>query len=336
MSEALPASVVIATYNRPERALRLLGQLAGQDHPHSALEVIVVDDGSSGDGVERLRTAAMPCRIEVIAQENQGPARARHRGILAARGDVVVLLDDDMQVPPTFVSAHVRYHQPGTRRVVLGRMKPDPDVDMPLYERYHADVLARFVEAVRSGQVRLRGTHLCTGNVSFRRADYLAVGGFDASFGQSEDAELGVRLEKAGCEIVFGDDAAALNGSDHTDLGRWLRRSFRYGMYDLKMSRKHRDAAWTSPWRFIDLVSPLSRLFLLTFSQVPLVGRLAARFVLVVSFLVDRAGAGRLALMGATFAYGLLYFSGVRAEAGSVRAALQGLRDYRAARPAAS
>ena len=43
-----------------------------------------------------------------------------------------------------------------------------------------------------------------------------------------------------------------------------------------------------------------------------------------------------LALMGTTFAYGLLYFSGVRTESGSARAALRGLRDYRAARSAAS
>jgi len=336
MSEPLQVSVVIATFNRPQLALRLLGQLAAQKHPQSSLEVIVVDDGSAEDCARRLKAATLPCRFEVIAQENQGPARARHRGILAARGEIIVLLDDDMQVSPAFVAAHVRYHQPGTRRVVLGRMRPDPGVEMPLYERYHADVLARFVEGVRSGQVRLRGTHLCTGNVSCRRDDYLAVGGFDATFGQSEDAELGVRLEKSGCELVFGDEADALNGSDHTDLNRWLQRSYRYGIYDLRMARKHRDAAWAHPWRFIFLVSPLSRLFLVTLSLVPSLGRAAARLVLAVSFLVERAGAMRLALMGTTFAYGLLYFSGVRAESGSVKAALEELREYRAARPAVS
>jgi glycosyltransferase involved in cell wall biosynthesis len=336
MSETPQVSVVIATFNRPVLALRLLSQLAAQDYPSSSLEVIVVDDGSEGDCAQRLRAAPMPCRFEVIAQENRGPALARHRGILAARGEVVVLLDDDMQVTPTFISAHVRHHRAGSRRVVLGRMKPDPDVDMPLYERYHADVLARFVEGARSGQIRLRGTHLCTGNVSFRRDDYVAVGGFDATFGQSEDAEFGVRLEKAGCEFVFGDEAVSLNGSDHTDVNRWLARSFRYGIYDLRMAHKHRDVAWTNPWRFIYLVSPVSRLFLLTLSLIPTVGRWAARLALAVSLAVDRVGARRLALMGTTFAYGLLYFSGVRAESGSARAVLGELRDYRAARPSDS
>ena len=135
MSETPQVSVVVATFNRPDRALRLLSQLAGQDYPRSSLEVVVVDDGSAGDCAARLRAAPMPCRFEVIAQDNQGPARARHRGILAARGEIVVLLDDDMQVSPTFVAAHVRYHRAGARRVVLGRMRPDPGVDMPLYER---------------------------------------------------------------------------------------------------------------------------------------------------------------------------------------------------------
>jgi glycosyltransferase involved in cell wall biosynthesis len=336
MSLSPRVSVVIATYNRPQTAARLLAQLAAQDYPASALEVIVVDDGSSGDCAERLRATAMPCRFELIAQQNQGPARARHRGILAASGEIVVLLDDDMQVSPAFVAAHVRQHLGGPRRVVLGRLQPDPGVAMPLYERYHADVLLRFVEAVRAGRLRLRGTHVCTGNLSFRRDDYLAVGGFDATFGQSEDAELGVRLEKAGCELVFGDEAYALNGSDHTDLGRWLRRSFRYGIFDMRMARKHRDAAWTHPWRYIFLVSPLSRLFLLTLTLVPPVGRASARAVLAISFAVERLGGSRLSLMGATLAYGLLYFSGVTTETGSAGAALGELRRYYAERSASA
>jgi len=325
-------SVVCATYNRPDLAIRLLGFLGAQSLRPDEVEIIVVDDGSAGDAASRIQKVAMPFPFRVLTQRNSGPAVARHRGIEDARGEIIVLLDDDMQMGPDFLAAHRACHEPGTRRVVLGHIQPDPGLAMPLFERYHAAMILRFIAEARSGRLRLRGTQLCTGNVSFRRADYLAVGGFDSELGQSEDAELGVRLEKAGVELVFGDAAVTLHASVHSSLPAWIRRSFRYGIFDLRIARKHRDASWTHPWRYLFLVHPLSRSLLLTVPLFPALGRAAGRAVMGVAMLVDRLGLERLAISGTTLAYGLLYFSGVRTECGSLRGALRELRIHLADR----
>jgi hypothetical protein len=199
---------------------------------------------------------------------------------------------------------------------------------MPLFERYHAAMLDRFVEEVRSGLRKPQGMDVCTGNVSFPRADYLAVGGFDESLARSEDAEIGVRFQKAGLIFVFSEEAYSLHSSDHQSLRVWIHRAFLYGIYDVRIARKHPDLPEADPWRFLALVNPLSRPLLLAAALVPAVGWLLARVALAASLVVDRLGAERSAIAGTTLAYGAEYFRGVRREAGSLGTAVAGLRRH--------
>ena len=101
-----------------------------------------------------------------------------------------------------------------------------------------------------------------------------------------------------------------------------MRRAFEYGVWDLRISRKHPDVAAASPWRFLFRVSPLSRPLLLASVLVPTLARPLARVAARVALALDRWGWERVALAGATFVYGLEYFRGVRAEAGSRAAAV--------------
>ena len=74
--------------------------------------------------------------------------------------------------------------------------------DKPLFERMHARLLSRQWERFRSGEEPPRGIHVCTGNVSLRRADYFAVGGFDSTLARSEDRELHVVADVADVAIL--------------------------------------------------------------------------------------------------------------------------------------
>lgn len=161
-------SVVIATYNRLPLITRLLWQLAGQTLPPEQFEVVVVDDGSKEPTREPLQALALPYTLRVEVQQNAGAAAARHRGVMAARGDVVLVTDDDMQVAPDFLERHLAHHPEGSRTVVLGRIRPDPSIgDMPLFERWYAYLNNRMAEELSTPGARARGVHLFTGNVSF-------------------------------------------------------------------------------------------------------------------------------------------------------------------------
>jgi glycosyltransferase involved in cell wall biosynthesis len=307
--------------------LRLLDDLGRQTFPAADFEVVVVDDGSPDRVASHLSGRSTPYRLHLIEQKNAGPAAARHRGICAASGEVIVTVDDDMSLPPTFLASHEARHREGLR-VVLGLIRPAPDLGgKPLFERFHADQLERQVASYRAGR-RVRGVHVCTGNVSFRREDYLALGGFDVTLGRSEDRDLGIRLELAGAPFVFDEAAFSIHHSDHADRKVWLKRAFSYGVSDTRIARKHEAteaAPHVTPWRFFFLVSPVTRPFLIFAVSSPWGGHLFAHAAMSVAEQLDRAGVEGLAIRGATFAYGLEYFRGVRAETGSLRVAMRAL-----------
>ncbi len=314
-------SVVIATRNRGHLVARLVRQLDAQTLDGSAFEVVVVDDGSD-EPVEPM-FAGMSCRMSLrmsrIGWSGQGAAR--HHGAQQARGDILVFVDDDMQVEPGFLAAQLARHRAASRLVVLGHIRPAPGLGrMPLFERYHARQLERWRQGIRAGRIQPRGVHLCTGNVSMPRREYFAVGGFNASLKRSEDRELGIRLEKNGCQFVFADEVESIHCSDHADLSVWRRRAYLYGRFDYRIAGLHRDMGLAHPWRFWALIHPLSRPIVALSLLWPALGRFVGRAAYGAATLADRAGFERPALALVALTYALEYFAGLRDECGSWRA----------------
>ena len=322
-------SVVIATFNRHELLTRLLTQLDAQTLAPDRFEVLVVDDGSRepvGPALAELRTR-FTLRIE--RQENQGAAAARHRGVLLARGDVLLITDDDMQVAPDFLERHFEQHPEGSRNVVLGWIRPDPALgSMPLFERWYAHLNDKLADALASGMFPPRGNHLFTGNVSMRRQDYLDAGGFDAQLGRSEDAELGLRLEAAGARFLFSREACVLHGSDHVSYENWLRRAHLYGIFDTRISRKHPDAGYANPWRFLFEMNPLARPLIASALLAPRSTRPVSSIAMALARAVDAIGLEKAAFAGSTVVYSMEYFRGIREESGSTREMLKDLGRY--------
>jgi GT2 family glycosyltransferase len=316
-------SVVLATFNRPASLVRLLRQLAGQTLDPHEFEVVVVDDGSEPPVEAALRELHPPYSLTLVRQANAGAAAARHQAVLAARGEILVITDDDMQVPPEFLAAHLALHPTGSRRVVMGRMRDAPQLgQMPLFERFHARLLAR------RDPTRLRGNALCTGNASLRRADYLAVGGFDVSFRLSEDMDLGLRLEQAGVELLFSEPAYTVHHSDHGDFAAWRRRAFAYGQYDVRIARKYPRLAHADPWRFFFGNALAKRPFALAAAVSPRSARRLGDLVLRSALLLDRIGLGRLAVLSVGVLWELEYFAGVRTQIGALTEAWRSCAEF--------
>ena len=101
--ERMRIAVILTTYNRPDAlALVLESYLAQDTH---AFELIVADDGSTGDTrrvVEDYRHRA-PFELQHVWQEDLGfrPAAIRNRALAATSADCVVFSDGDCIAPPT-------------------------------------------------------------------------------------------------------------------------------------------------------------------------------------------------------------------------------------------
>lgn len=320
-------AVVVATYNRPEALARLLEDLAAQQLAAAAFEVVVVDDGSSPPVRRRVESLELPYALTLIEQQNAGQAVARDAGIKATRAELIVVVDDDMRVGPEFLSSHLALHEAG-HTLVLGEIRSAPHIGrMPLFERFHARSHAAYLEAVRAGAT-IHGDALCTGNVSMRRADYLAIGGFDSTLPCSEDRDLGIRLERHGALLAFTERAYTVHHSDHTDLTRWLTRARLYGHCDSRIAQKHADLEHVDPWRFLFMVNPVSRPLIVLAVVAPPAGRVVSRAAMAMSQRLDRLGLAPVAVAGTTLVYGLEYFMGVREHAESALGTLRGFVAY--------
>ena len=98
-------SIIIPLYNKSLFVAEALASVQAQTYP--ALEIIVVDDGSTDDGAERVKAISDP-RIRLLRQENAGVSIARNRGIELARGDFVLFLDADDRYLPGFLETVMR------------------------------------------------------------------------------------------------------------------------------------------------------------------------------------------------------------------------------------
>lgn len=320
VGSTIEVSVVLATFNRLDLLKRVLGFLREQTYPANQFEVIVVDDGSDIPAAEHCRAEDYPFSLTVLRQDNAGPAAARHWGVLHAHGRILLFIDDDMQLRPNFIEAHLSYHRSGRPTAVIGRYISDPEIHRkPLFERYHGLKWDILTEQVREGQIQVDGTCLATGNTSMRREDYLRVGGFDVTLPRAEDIALGLALEEIGVELVYSDVAGSIHLSDHTSPEKWMGRAHMHGLLEPRIAERFESMVHADPWRFAFSLPAVGRLMCLPSVLSPPVGKVLARAIYRTAEAADSFGLERVALRATGLVFGMEYFRGITEQAGSMK-----------------
>jgi glycosyltransferase involved in cell wall biosynthesis len=204
-------SLIVPTYQRRASIERLLEALALQTVAPSEFEVIVSIDGSEDGTRETVNAFASRLPVRSTWHPNRGRAAARNAGIRASRGELLVLLDDDMEPAPGFVAAHLAAHADGAERAVLGAVPVMVDEHSPPPATFIKAKFDRHDAKLAQPGYQIGFRDFYTGNVSLRRDVLDVVGAFDEGFAGygNEDGEFGYRLIKAGVEIVYSRDAAA-------------------------------------------------------------------------------------------------------------------------------
>ena len=115
-------SVIVPTHNRADSVRNVVTRLLAQDAYGGAYEVIVVDSCSSdGTFLALGGLAKHPC-VRVFRCEKPGAASARNIGLANARGELLVLLDDDILVGRDFLSSIWEAHRASPDSVLLARI----------------------------------------------------------------------------------------------------------------------------------------------------------------------------------------------------------------------
>jgi GT2 family glycosyltransferase len=240
VAEAPAITVAIPTHERREPLRRCLESLASQTVAPGSYEVVVSLD-ACGDGTEgMLGELRVPYELRRVEPARRGRAAACNAAIAAARGEVLIVLDDDMTAAEELLARHLVHHPPGSRRCVLGAV--------PVALREGGTHAARHVKERFDRHLSRLGDrdHLelprsfYSGNASLRTEVIRAVGGFDESFGfyGNEDVELALRLREAGVRLEF-DPAALAHQEYGKDLVGLQRDTEEKGRTTVLLARAH-------------------------------------------------------------------------------------------------
>lgn len=262
-------SVVMVVYMTGEPLERSLACAAADQ---AISEFVVVDNGSNPAEAALIDAAARCYRhMRVVrGQGNVGFARGANLGAAAATGDVLIFLNPDAFLQPGGVHALAdAVLAGGPKRLVGGRVLNADRSEQrgarrgditPLAALLSLSNLTQKIPALRRFEVHWEHeaapAGLCAvptisgAFFAMRRADYLALGGFDEGyFLHVEDIDLCWRVRQAGGEVMFHPTAEVVHVG-HTSRASPLRVELYKGLGLARYFRKRASglgqalAAW--------------------------------------------------------------------------------------------
>ena len=321
-------SVVIPTFNRRERLLRVLdalgAQITGTEHGKFDFEVVVVSDGSTDGTREAVAERDFVFPLRFLEQTNAGPAAARNAGVEAATGRLVVFIDDDVVPEPGCLRAHVERHGERDDLVVIGPMLTPTDVELSpwvAWEQHQLEKQYRVLARTRTAFHR----QFYTGNASLPRGAIRQVGGFDTTLLRAEDVELAHRLHQSGLSFVFEPEAEAFHHAERS-LESWQRMAYDYGRNDVRFASGGQPEIFGQIRGFFSERHVVQRGLVRLLVPRPRLAGPCKRAATTLALTSARAGLARPSRALLSIVYGLHYYTGV-ADAVGGAAALERLLD---------
>ena len=233
-------TVVIPTYNRAEALRTCLESLVAQRYPRELFEVIVVDDGSVAPTAPVVAEYSDRLQVSVHRQARAGPAAARNRGAMDARGCYVAFIDDDCVADAGWLAALDAGFRTHPKGAMLGG-----DIENPCGDNVRAEVGELILNVLLERyQPEPGGVYFFrTANLAVRSDEFRASGGFDTSFETAEDREFCDRWLYRSGTMIRMPTATVSHASPLTWRG-FLYRHYRYGRgaYRFHRLRRHRGS----------------------------------------------------------------------------------------------
>ncbi len=266
LDPAVPVSVVVGTYDRPDDLRRCLRSLRTQKTSRPLQ--IVVTDNHPASGLTRPVLEEFP-EVELVEEPRQGVAYARNAGFLACTGEIIVTTDDDVTMPPQWLEALlVSFSRPEVM-LVNGNILPArlDTRSQRIFESYGGlgrgfeprEVDARWFETggLRSVPTWTLGA---TANSAFRTAalGHPGIGLMDEALGPGmpsgvgEDIYLYYKVLKAGYTIRY--EPGAFVWHSHRETPRALRRqlyNYSKGFVSYQLTTLCRDGDLRALWTLL-------------------------------------------------------------------------------------
>lgn len=225
--EAAPdISVCIITWNSREVLAECLAAVPAACAPRG-FEIVLVDNGSA-DGTAEMAGGRFPGVRLILNDKNRGVAPARNQALEAARGKVLVILDDDTVPRPGSLARLAGVLEARPDAAIAGPRLEGAGGDLQLSCRHFHNGLTPFLRRLgfaERGRM-LRGylladwdhasrrevDHVIGACQAFGRAAYEKLGKLDERmFYGWEDTDYCVRARRAGLKVLYAPEAVVVH-----------------------------------------------------------------------------------------------------------------------------
>ena len=133
-------SIIVPAYNEAEKLPETIREAVDTlESRHLEYEVIIVDDGSKDDTLTKASSLAEQYPTVRVCgyKENQGKGYAIKYGFQFVRGDTVLFLDADLELPPSQIIRFLQYASTDGIDILIGSKRhPLSKVDVTFSRRF--------------------------------------------------------------------------------------------------------------------------------------------------------------------------------------------------------
>jgi len=246
VAQAPFVSVIVPTHDRPEQVRRCVQSLLALHYPR--YEIIVVDNAPSSRATADFiqQTYRDESQVRYVREDRPGSSRARNRGMLAARGEILAFADDDVVIDRYWLLELVRAFSRADRvACVTGLVLP---VELETPPQFWIEEYGGFSKGFTRHIFDMTENHpktplypytagrLGTGaNMAFTAAFLRSAGGFDPALGPGspaqggEDLTLFFQAVTQGYKLVY-EPAALLYHPHRRDYPGLRKQIYSYGV----------------------------------------------------------------------------------------------------------
>ena len=185
-------------------------------------EIIVVDDASTDNSIPFLEEQ-YPDIITIKNLQNKGFSYSCNQGIVAAKNDLVLLLNSDVKLSPTYLQKLIPYFDDEDTFGVMGQILDSSGAKIEVaakIPRFNGYKLKSDKQAIPKDLIspKLPTTFLSGANCLLSREKLMELEGFDEIYSPfyTEDLDLSIRAWKLGWKCFYEHQATCLHLGSHT------------------------------------------------------------------------------------------------------------------------
>ncbi|MGX6447575.1 glycosyltransferase [Patulibacter sp. S7RM1-6] len=223
-------TILIPLFHEAAVVPALVRGVHGLDYPRHKLDVRLLCEEEDDETIDAIRALDLPPHFKLVVVPDQLPKtkpKACNYGLIQAEGEITVIYDAEDRPDPSQLKRVIAAFRKSPDNVACIQAKLNYfNSEQNLLTRWFTTEYSMWFDLMLPGLDQAKAVIPLGGTSNhFKTADLLRLGAWDP-FNVTEDADLGVRLYKAGLETAVIDSTTYEEAN--SDLPNWIRQRSRW------------------------------------------------------------------------------------------------------------